>query len=72
VDTTIQSAAHDGEWPERDLIPLNARRLTKLMLRQIGEGLGVPSSSSALCAELRLMVEGKLTDLSFKCTGNFI
>jgi len=61
----IQSAAHDGEWPEGDLIRLNARRLTKLMLRQIGEALGVPSSSSVTCAELRLMMEGKLTGLGY-------
>jgi len=35
------------------------------MLRQIGEVLGVPSSSSATCAELKLMVEGKLTELGY-------
>ena len=47
------------------MIPLNARRLTKTMLRQIGKALGVPSSSSATCAELKLMVEGKLTELGY-------
>ena len=39
------------------MIPLNARRLMQPMLRQIGEALGVPSSSSDACAELKLMVE---------------
>ena len=61
----VERTAWEGEWPEGDMIPLNARCLTKPMLRQIGEALGVPSSSSATCAELKLMVEGKLTELGY-------
>jgi len=47
------------------MIPLNTRHSTKPMLIQIGEGLGVSSSSSATCAELKLLVEGKLTELGY-------
>ena len=43
---TLERSAWEGDWPEGDMIPLNARHLTKPMLRQIGEALGVPSSSS--------------------------
>ena len=35
------------------------------MLHQIGEALGVPSSSSATNAELKLMVEGRLTEMEY-------
>ena len=35
------------------------------MLRQMGEALGVPSSASASSSGLRLMVEGKLTELGY-------
>ena len=35
------------------------------MLRQIGEALDVPSSSSATNAELKLMVEGRLTEMGY-------
>ena len=44
---------------------MNARRLTLSILRQIGEALGVPSSSSATNAELKLMVEGRLTEMGY-------
>ena len=59
------SALDNEEWPEGDPIPLNARRVTLSILRQIGEALGVPSSSSATNAELKLMVEGRLTEMGY-------
>ena len=65
VDATIEGATYDRDWPEGDMIPLNTRRLTVPMLRKIGKALGVPSSASALSSELRLMVEGKLTELGY-------
>ena len=42
-------------------IPLNARRLTLSVLRQIGEALAL----SATNAELKLMVEGRLTEMGY-------
>ena len=59
------STLDNEEWPEGDPIPLNARRLTLSMLCQIGEALGVPSSSSATNAELKLMMEGRLTEMGY-------
>ena len=47
------------------MIPLNDRHLTKPILCQIGEGLGVPSFSSATCAELKLMMEEKIMELGY-------
>ena len=44
-------ALDNEEWPKGDSIPLNARRLTLSVLRQIGEALDAPSSSSAMNAE---------------------
>lgn len=35
------------------------------MLYQIGERLSVPSSTSASCLDMRLMVEGKLTEMGY-------
>ena len=66
VDATMEDATtYGGDWPEGNMIPLNARCLTMPMLRQIGEALGVPSSASTPSSELRLMVEGKLTELGY-------
>ena len=60
VDAIVEDAVHINEWPKGDMLPLNAMQLTLSRLCQIGEVLGMPSSSSASCSELKLMVEGKL------------
>ena len=65
VDATMDSHSNEEDWPEGEMIFINARRLMKPMLRQIGEALGMPPSSTATCAQLKLMVEGKLTDLGY-------
>jgi hypothetical protein len=41
-------------------LPLNSRRLTVSLLRQLAAGLGVPSTASQ--GDLRPMIEGKLSD----------
>ena len=41
-------------------LPLNSRRLTSSLLRQLAEGLGVPSTASQ--GDLRPMIEGKRSD----------
>ena len=52
-------------WGGGGMIPLNARHLTMLILRQVGDALGMLSSLSAMCSELRLTVEEKLTELGY-------
>ena len=41
-------------------LPLNSRRLTMSLLRQLAAGLGVPSTASQ--GDLHPMIEGKLSD----------
>ena len=41
-------------------LPLNSKRLTALLLRQLAGGLGVPTAASP--ADLCSMIEGKLTE----------
>ena len=43
-------------------VALNSARLTAGQLRSVGEALGVPTSGSV--GDLRLIIEGKITDLS--------
>ena len=42
-------------------LPLNSKRLTGVLLKQLARGLEIPSTSSR--DELRTMIEGKLGDL---------
>ena len=49
-----------GLGSERPL-PLNSKRLTGVLLKQLARGLEIPSTSSG--DELRTLIEGKLGDL---------
>ena len=51
VSLTMEDTIPVDEWPDGDMIPLNARRLTLVMLHRIGEALGVSPSSSASCPD---------------------
>ena len=56
---TISGSSLTGRGSGRTL-PLNSRRLTAPLLRQIAAGLGVPSTASQ--GDLLPMIEGKLTE----------
>ena len=51
------------EWPERDAFLLYSKHLNSTRLKQIGEALGV--SPSATHSQLKLLIEGKLTDMGY-------
>ena len=46
------------------MLPLNSKCLNSMRLKQIREALGV-SPSLATCSQLKLMIEGKLTDMGY-------
>ena len=62
--TSEEEDTQSQEWPEGDTFPLNSKRLNSTRLKQIGEALGV-SPSLATRSQLKLMIEGKLTDMGY-------
>ena len=63
-EVTSEEEMQSQEWPEGDTFPLNSKRLNSMRLKQIGEALGV-SPSLATRSQLKLMIEGKLTDMGY-------
>ena len=55
-DTTFQLGEDDRE----EVLPLNSRRLTITMLKQLAGALGLPRSASA--DELRQLISGQLEE----------
>ena len=70
LEVEVVTAAHEERdeeetqgqgWLEGDMFPLNSEHLNSTRLKQIGEALGV--SPSATRSQLKLMIEGKLTEI---------
>ena len=57
-----ESGEHSAGSVEPKLLPLNSRRLTVRVLRQLARELGLPGSASA--SDVRPLIEGALNDLN--------
>ena len=44
-------------------MPLNSKKLTRILLRQLARGLQIESTAGTSLAELRQLVEGQVEDL---------